>query len=335
MLRQAASRLVTRTAVRQYGAKPTFASSSRHFSAGPSESSEDENVSPEEVFHAIDTNNDGVLQKDEFLRAVDMLNYTDLLKIKKSLARNELSYETEHKGTDEADSFGSLMARRVQVTAEVAVSKIFPAGFGWQTAASLAEGAGMNDANLDFALATGLGDGFAVFAGHTLYMTGKKAIADPTIDITTQAQTGILLGSAAVCSGGIWQPFVNALQAAGWSFNASVLATTGACSLAFFTGLRLGRGVYGRAFEGVEEATYANLKADAALSVAVGGAAGCFVGTDVSYEAANWMRPVLGVEETASATTASILAGSSTAVGFTVVQMGENVVYPKNKCWVD
>ena len=50
-----------------------------------------------------------------------------LLKIKKSTARNELSYETEHK-SEEAESFGETIARRVQVTAEVAVSKIFPAG---------------------------------------------------------------------------------------------------------------------------------------------------------------------------------------------------------------
>ena len=51
-----------------------------------------------------------------------------LLKIKKSTARNELSYETEHKSADEAESFGETIARRIQVTAEVAVSKIFPAG---------------------------------------------------------------------------------------------------------------------------------------------------------------------------------------------------------------
>ena len=50
-----------------------------------------------------------------------------LLKIKKSTARNELSYETEHK-SEEAESFGETIARRVQVTAEVAVSKIFHAG---------------------------------------------------------------------------------------------------------------------------------------------------------------------------------------------------------------
>jgi hypothetical protein len=259
-----------------------------------------------------------------------------LLKIKKSTARNELSYETEHKSAEEAVSFGETIVRRIQVTAEVAVSKIFPAGFGWQTAATVAEGWGMDAANLDFALVTGLGDGLGVAAGHTTYMAVKKAVTgSKDIDMTSQAQTGIFLGSAAVCSGGVWQPFVNTLQAAGLGFNSSLVLTAGCGTLAFFSGLRIFRAIYSPIFSGVEEATYANLKADAALSVAVGGAAGCFVGTDVSYAGANWLRPLVGVEETCASTTASVLAGSSTALGFTVVQMAENVVYPKNKCWVD
>lgn len=105
--------------------------------------------------------------------------------------------------------------------------------------------------------------------------------------------------------------------------------------MAFFTGLRLGRMFYGSMLEGVEESSYANLKADAALSVAVGGAAGAFLGTDVSYEAANWLRPLVGIEESASAITGSMIAGSSTALGFSVIQMGENLAYSKDKCWVD
>lgn len=194
----------------------------------------------------------------------------------------------------------------------------------------------MDAANMDFALVTGVGDGIGVAVGHTAYMAGKKALTgNQDIDMTAQAQTGIFLGSAAVCSGGVWQPFVNTLQAAGLGFNTSLILTTGCGTLAFFSGLRLFRAVYSPIFAGVEEANYANLKADAALGFAVGGAAGCFVGTDVSYAAANWLRPLVGVEETVSSTTASILAGSSTALGFTVIQMGENIVYPKNKCWVD
>lgn len=80
--------------------------------------------------------------------------------------------------------------------------------------------------------------------------------------------------------------------------------------MAFFSGLRLARLAYAPIFEGVEEATYANLKADAALSVAVGGAAGCFLGTDVSYGAANYMGGIIGIQETFSAPLASAVAGT-------------------------
>lgn len=287
---------------------------------------------PMEVFDEIDTNGDGVLSRDEFKIAVEQMNYSDLAKIKKSLARNELSFNPKV----EEESLGSTFLRRTQVTAEVAISKIFPAGFGWHTAATMADGAGFGSTDIGFFVCTGLGDGLGVFAGHQLWLTAKKAITgDDTINLEAEAQTGILLASAAFCSGGAWQVAVNAFQSAGLSFNTTMIATTGVCGMAFFTGLRLGRQVYGPIFAGVDTPNYANLKADAALSVAVGGAAGCFVGTDVSYAGANWLRPVVGVEEFHAATTASVLAGSSTVLGFAGVQSAENMIYPKDKCWVD
>ena len=36
-----------------------------------------------------------------------------------------------------------IIGRRMTITVEVAISKIFPAGFGWQTAGYFAENAGM------------------------------------------------------------------------------------------------------------------------------------------------------------------------------------------------
>ena len=50
--------------------------------------------------------------------------------------------------------------------------------------------------------------------------------------------------------------------------------------------------------------------ADAALGVAVGGAAGCFLGTDVSYGAANWMGNAIGIQESFSPPLASTFAGT-------------------------
>ena len=96
---------------------------------------------------------------------------------------------------------------------QVTVSKIFPAGAGWQAASIVADAAGRQADSLTFAAYTGVGDGIAVAAGHTSYYAAKKAIVDPNIDIGEQAGLGVWLGSAAVCSGALWQPLVNALQA--------------------------------------------------------------------------------------------------------------------------
>eukprot|EP00567_Pseudictyota_dubia_P017567 CAMPEP_0197451478 /NCGR_PEP_ID=MMETSP1175-20131217/29012_1 /TAXON_ID=1003142 /ORGANISM="Triceratium dubium, Strain CCMP147" /LENGTH=336 /DNA_ID=CAMNT_0042984207 /DNA_START=200 /DNA_END=1210 /DNA_ORIENTATION=+ len=294
-------------------------------------------VDPMQVFDQIDTNGDGVLSRDEFKVAVEKMNYDDLLKIKDSLSRNELSFNpTADEDKSLEATHASVIGRRMTVTAEVAISKIFPAGFGWQTAAYFAENAGLEATDLSFFVSTAVGDGIGVCLGHTTYMAVKKAVtSNKEIDVGRELQVGVMLGSAAMCSGGIWQPTVNALQSAGWEFTNSVIATGGVCTLAFFTGLRLARLAYSPIFEGVEEGTYANLKADAALSVAVGGAAGCFLGTDVSYGAANWMGSAIGIQETYSPGLASAVAGTSTMLGFGVVQTGENLVYAKDKCWVD
>ena len=85
---------------------------------------------------------------------------------------------------------------------------------------------------------------------------------------------------------------------------------------------------------GVEGTNYGNLKADGMLSVAIGGATGAFVGTDVSF-ADNWMRPLLGVEEGMSDIAGCVTAGSSTAIGFAALQTVENVAVPAGKNWVD
>ena len=65
-----------------------------------------------------------------------LLLQTDLLKIKDSLSRNELSFNPNaDKSKSLEETHASVIGRRMTVTAEVGISKIFPAGFGWQTAA--------------------------------------------------------------------------------------------------------------------------------------------------------------------------------------------------------
>lgn len=116
-------------------------------------------------------------------------------------------------------SASSGLAKRFVVTAEVTVSKIFPAGFGWQTSSIIAENhLGYAADSAAFALTTGLGDAVGVLAGHTAYYAAKKTTVDSSIDMEREAHVGVLLGSAAFCSGTAWQPLVDALQGAELSF---------------------------------------------------------------------------------------------------------------------
>lgn len=226
------------------------------------------------------------------------------------------------------------MLSRFAVMAEVTVSKIFPAGAGWQAASIVADGMGHSADSAAFAAITGVGDGLAVIAGHTGYYAAKKALVDPTIDVKEQGCVGIWLGSAAVCSGGIWQPAVNAMQASEkLPFNVIVGATAVMCGGAFFTGLRLGRSV----FPWMPVCDNANFATDASLSMAIGGASSFFVGTDVAYLGGegNFLRPLVGVEEFDSDLLGIVKAGTSTGLGFCVAQSIQNVSYKPGQAWLD
>ena len=170
-----------------------------------------------------------------------------------------------------------------------------------------------------------------------MYMMGKKAVTgNSSIDIGSELQTGLLLGSAAVFSGTAWQPIVNALTATGYGFNTAAAGTTVVCGLAFFGGLRLARTIYPQlGLKAIEPPSYANLKADATLSISIGGATGAFVGTDIGFGAENWLRPVVGIEDNMGTFAGMVTAGSSTGLGFAAFQGLQNVSFARGKSWVD
>jgi len=223
---------------------------------------------------------------------------------------------------------------RFSVMAEVTVSKLIPAGMGWQAASVVADGMGMAGDSANFALATGAGDGAAVFAGHTMYNVVKKTVYDPNISIGGEAGTGIWLGAAAVCSGTLWQPLVNALQAGDkLPFEAIFGGVWIGCGLAFFTGLRVGRVI----MPWMPAADNSNFATDAGLSMAVGGGTAFFVGTDVAYlnGDGNFLRPLVGVEDVDPNLIGVCKAGMSTGLGFVAAQSVQNVVYPAKQAWLD
>lgn len=182
---------------------------------------------------------------------------------------------------------------------------------------------------------TGCGDAVGVGGGHFAFMALKKAVYNNKISLGNEAQTALHLATASMLSGTAWQPAVNLMQANNVPFNAACLGVGAICTLAFGVGLRLGRVIYSPMLPGIAPGSRANLAKDWQLSFAVGGATACFVGTDISYGAANWLRPLVGVEPTMSLLEGCARAGLSTGMGFTVAQTVPNVVAPGKSLWLD
>lgn len=215
-------------------------------------------------------------------------------------------------------SKSSPLLERFKVTAEVTVSKIFPAGFAWQSSSVLADKLmGFTPDTLSFALTTGAGDALGVFAGHCAYFYVKKQVADadgsdgkPSIDMEKETQTGLLLGSAAFFSGTAWQPLVNALQGMELPFYQVFAGTWLGCATAFYFGLRTARTVLSGPLKHVHYPSYENSRTDKSLSLAIGGATGFFVGTDTAYlPAENFLINVVGIHEGMTVGTGCVVAG--------------------------
>lgn len=151
----------------------------------------------------------------------------------------------ESTAAPEEEVSSSGMVDRFKVTAEVTISKIFPAGFGWQSSSIVAdEYLGYAPDTMAFALTTGLGDAIGVMLGHCAFYAAKKRITgDDGICMEREGQTGLLLASAAFCSGTAWQPLVDMLQAAELSFVQVFAGTWVGCGTAFYLGLRGARTV--------------------------------------------------------------------------------------------
>ena len=226
----------------------------------------------------------------------------------------------------------SKKINRFKVTGEVLVSKIFPAGFCWQGSSVIAEQLDFTTDSLVFALTTGSGEALGVMVGHTLFYSMAKKLYRPQTNLQQERQTGLLLGSAAFCSGVVWQPTVNMCSTLDFSFLSSMSCTTLICGTAFYTGLRLSRKIYNNKFKYIQNGTKENSKKDAQLSLSIGGSTGTFVGTDISI-ANNWLSPLFGIQETDTILQSMVKAGKSTMFGFGIVQTGQNIVTKDN--WTD
>lgn len=240
--------------------------------------------------------------------------------------------ETTVTKSQEKTAFGTWVDRMLS-TVEITVSKIFPAGFGWQAAAVYSDSLGYGPTSPFFYVLTGVGDGLAVGACHFLWNVGKRAIVNTSNkhfgtkwavpELKSEAVVSLWLTSASFCSGSMWQPILNGFQSMELPFSQCVTFTGLACASCFYFGLRIGRYVYGPHFAALPLASRDNIYDDFRLSLGIGGAAGLFVGTDVSF-VHNPFKEYIGVFPDTAPLEGMQRAGLSTALGFMAMQTVQN-----------
>jgi len=224
-------------------------------------------------------------------------------------------------------------------TGEIMVSKLFPAGFGWQAASCIADSSfGLADTSAGFALMTGLGDMTGVICGHMLYKTVQSGVAkDMNIDLGGEFKTAVWLGTAAFCAGSSWQPIVNYLHGTcELGFTSTFVGVTGLCGSVFFAGLALGRTIYPWM---PALGTGNSVMQDAGLCLSIGGATAMFVATDGSFNNADMLysltAPVFNITDDMSTLAGCATAGASTFTGFAIYNSVQNVLLPAGSNWMD
>ena len=208
------------------------------------------------------------------------------------------------------------------------ISKIFPAGAGWQLASTAID---FDPSTADFALVTGLGDAMGVVLGHVAYKSVQR-VAAPWHVPSLRQELGVAawLGGAAFCAGTAWQPIVNAVEA---PFAITAAATGIGCALAFYGGLRAGRVT----MPWIPDGDATNSWQDLGLAISIGGATGAFVSTDAAFLAdptyPSGVAPTILASDAVS--TQCIKAGASTFVGFGTLGVAQNLLCSPGKHWMD
>jgi hypothetical protein len=228
-------------------------------------------------------------------------------KIKKNVKRNNPS-------TGINQPFRKLKDATIS-TLEISVSKLFPAGFCWQWASTIADGMGYGPNTVEFFSMVAVGDALGVSIGHFTYFALKKLCYSRGSSLEREFGTSVLLGSASLFSGFMWQISVNFFTNLGYNFYGVFWGTWLVCATAFFIGLKVSRALYPAIGMNVDPNNVVTTFGDLSLSVAIGGAAGMFVGTcaDLPFNPyVNW----LGVTPAITPLEGMLRAGQSTAVGF-------------------
>ena len=251
------------------------------------------------------------------------------------------------------------MKARIMRTSETIISKIFPAGAGWQTGMIIAN----NNAYSPLAtcLSVGAGEATGLAMGHLLFSGIKSAYRNKTWNAKKELGTSALLGSASFGSGAIWQPVVdtskflyeNTKYLLSYELNQlnpninitpndlefySVAGTTGlVCGFSFYLGLRIYRRLFSlsifNSLIAIDNANKQNAKYDRQLSLSIGGATGAFVATDPAL--LGNPAQYLVINNNTISKDSIIIAGTSTGIGFSSIQSIQNLLVRRNRSWLD
>ncbi len=222
----------------------------------------------------------------------------------------------------------STFIKRNVKTSEIIISKIFPAGCGWQSGSIIAENLSYTITDPMFYTIVGFKEALFVGSGHMIYYKIKSYNSDE-ININDEKNNALLLSSATFCSGYMWQPIVNQYSDMDFLITSTITGTY--CSSSFLGGLLLSRLLYPMLNYNIEKNNKETIKKDVGLSLSIGGATGLFVATDTEL-LNNFLANYLGINDNMSTIECIYTAGISTSLGFFGIQTLQNVL---KKNWLD
>lgn len=225
----------------------------------------------------------------------------------------------------------NIQKNRFAVTALVSF-KIFLGAFLWE---GFGLGCNCSIYSTAFYFSTGFGGGIGTFLGQLLpalflYRGQQKPIMLETL-------RGFILGiSVFLGPSTLWQRLVNDAADWGWSFTGGFFYMWLISGLVFvlsytaFSAL-LEWAITKKRLSLVE--LRKKLFMDCLLGISVGLGDAFFMGTSASQFSDNWLAPAFGVYDSTPPLNSMLLAGISTAIGFTIAQVFQNIVFPVT--WAD